>query len=108
MRREARPRAASPGGGRSVAAWVLRPYSAPDLPPQVLAALDRLSRRIYRALGMSGYARMDFRVTAQGQVYVLEANANPNLEAAEDFAESARAAGTPYGEHVNQIGRAHV
>ncbi len=26
-------------------------------------ALDRLSRRIYRALGLSGYARMDFRVT---------------------------------------------
>ena len=71
-------------------------HAAEDLPPQVLASLDRLSRRIYRALGLSGYARMDFRVTPQGQVYVLEANANPNLEAAEDFAESARAAGTPY------------
>jgi D-alanine-D-alanine ligase len=72
--------------------------AAEDLPPAVLTALDRLSRRIYRALGLSGYARMDFRVNAQGQVYVLEANANPNLEAAEDFAESARAAGTSYAE----------
>src|ERR1044071_1910318 len=61
--------------------------AAEDLPPAVLANLDKLSRRIYRALGLSGYARMDFRVTPQGQVYVLEANANPNLEAAEDFAE---------------------
>src|SRR5256885_11728992 len=52
---------------------------------------------------MSGYARMDFRVTPQGQVYVLEANANPNLEAAEDFAESARAAGTPYGELLERL-----
>jgi D-alanine-D-alanine ligase len=52
---------------------------------------------------MSGYARMDFRVTPQGQVYVLEANANPNLEAAEDFAEAARAAGTPYGELLEHL-----
>ena len=67
--------------------------AAEDLAPAVLTRLDRLSRRIYRALGLSGCARMDFRATASGEVYALEANANPNLEAAEDFAESARAAG---------------
>src|SRR5215471_5014842 len=60
-------------------------HEAKDLPPSVISRLDSLSRRIYRALGLSGYARMDFRVTKDGQVYVLEANANPNLEAAEDF-----------------------
>jgi D-alanine-D-alanine ligase len=70
--------------------------AAEDLAPAALASLDRLSRRIYRALGLSGYARMDFRVTPDNQVYALEANANPNLEAAEDFAESARAAGIRY------------
>ena len=84
-------------------------HAALDLPPPVLATLDRLSRRIYRSLGMSGYARMDFRVTAEGQVYVLEANANPNLEAAEDFAAAAAAAGTPDGELLERHGpRAEV
>jgi D-alanine-D-alanine ligase len=83
---------------RYQAKYGITTHAAEDLPPAVLTALDRLSRRIYRALGLSGYARMDFRVNAQGQVYVLEANANPNLEAAEDFAESARAAGTSYAE----------
>ncbi|HVW68864.1 MAG TPA: hypothetical protein VHB68_07800 [Steroidobacteraceae bacterium] len=78
-------------------------HEAKDLPPPVLASLDRLSRRIYRALGLSGYARMDFRVTGSGEVYVLEANANPNLEAAEDFAESARAAGVPYDELLERL-----
>ena len=77
--------------------------AAEDLPPAVLATLDKLSRRIYRALGLSGYARMDFRVRPDGQVYVLEANANPNLEAAEDFAESARAAGVGYDELLEKI-----
>jgi D-alanine-D-alanine ligase len=78
-------------------------HEAKDLPPATLARLDGLSRRIYRALGLSGYARMDFRVTADGQIYVLEANANPNLEAAEDFAESARAAGVPYAELLERL-----
>ena len=78
-------------------------HEAKDLPTPVLARLDKLSRRIYRALGLSGYARMDFRVTAAGEVYVLEANANPNLEAAEDFAESAGAAGVPYDELLERL-----
>jgi D-alanine-D-alanine ligase len=78
-------------------------HAAQDLPPAVEARLDRLSRRIYRALGLSGYARMDFRVTAAGEVYVLEANANPNLTATEDFAESARAAGQGYDELLERL-----
>lgn len=77
--------------------------AAEELAPAVLARLDKLSRRIYRALGLSGYARMDFRVTADGNVYVLEANANPNLEAEEDFAESARAAGVLYPELLEKL-----
>jgi len=77
--------------------------AAEDLPPAVLARLDKLSRRIYRALGMSGYARMDFRVTPEGNIYVLEANANPNLEAEEDFAQSARAAGVSYEELLARL-----
>src|SRR5215475_9161894 len=40
--------------------------AAEELPPAVLGTLDKLSRRIYRALGLSGYARMDFRVRPDG------------------------------------------
>src|SRR6201982_4017834 len=88
---------------RYQAKYGITTHAAEDLPAAVLMELDRLSRRIYRALGLSGYARMDFRVTPKGQAYVLEANANPNLEAEEDFAESARAAGTPYGELLERL-----
>ncbi|HUN27114.1 MAG TPA: hypothetical protein VMU67_12475 [Steroidobacteraceae bacterium] len=77
--------------------------AAADLPAGVEAHLDRLSRRMYRALGLSGYARMDFRVTTAGNVYALEANANPNLEAAEDFAESARASKIEYRELLERL-----
>src|SRR5882724_8830842 len=77
--------------------------AAEELPQPVVARLDTLSRRINRALGLSGCARMDFRVTTGGQVYVLEANANPNLEAEEDFAESARAAGIAYDDLLGRL-----
>jgi D-alanine-D-alanine ligase len=77
--------------------------AAEDLPAPVVARLDKLSRRIYRALGLSGYARMDFRVTPEGNIYVLEANANPNLEAEEDFSESARASGIAYEDLLGRL-----
>jgi D-alanine-D-alanine ligase len=77
--------------------------AAEELTPAIVARLDTLSRRIYRALGLSGCARMDFRVTGDGQVYVLEANANPNLEAAEDFAQSAHAAGVAYDDLLGRL-----
>ncbi|HEX5103513.1 MAG TPA: ATP-grasp domain-containing protein [Pirellulaceae bacterium] len=67
-----------------------------DLPDGVAAAAIRQCRRTYRALSLSGCARVDLRLAADGQVYVLEANPNPNLSRDEDFAESAAKAGLKY------------
>jgi D-alanine-D-alanine ligase len=79
--------------------------SAParDLPPAVEARLDRLSRRMYRALGLTGYARIDFRMKADGSLYALEANANPHLARDEDFACAAAAAGRDYPALLDSI-----
>jgi D-alanine-D-alanine ligase len=63
----------------------------------------RLAKRIYRALHMSGYARLDFRMHADGTVYLLEANANPDLTNGEDLAESARAIGIDYEAFITRI-----
>jgi D-alanine-D-alanine ligase len=79
--------------------------SAParDLPAGVEARLDRLSRRMYRALSLTGYARMDFRMRPDGSIYALEANANPHLAKNEDFARSAAAAGREYRDLLDSI-----
>lgn len=69
---------------------------AADLPAGAERAMGRIAREVYRALGLSGFARMDFRVRDDGRVFVLEANANPHLAAHEDFARSAAAAGIDY------------
>jgi D-alanine-D-alanine ligase len=77
--------------------------AAENLPEGTLARLEKLSRRIYRALHLTGYARMDFRLRDDGALHVLEANANPNLAADEDFAQSALKAGTSYDELLHRI-----
>ncbi len=77
--------------------------AARDLPDGCAAYLDRLSKRIYRSLYLSGYARMDFRMRPDGSVFVLEANANPNISHKEDFADSAHAAGVDYSAVLEQI-----
>jgi D-alanine-D-alanine ligase len=83
---------------------------AEGLPAGLPEKLDRLARRIYRALHMTGYARIDFRVRADGTPYVLEANANPNLEREEDFALAARHDGIDYPallERLISLGRGY-
>ena len=60
-------------------------------------------KRVYRALSLSGYARMDLRVNEQGEVYVLEANPNPNLSYGEDLAESAEKVGIDYNTLIQKI-----
>lgn len=60
-------------------------------------------KRVYRALNLSGYARLDLRLNSAGEVYVLEANPNPNLSFGEDFSESAEQAGIEYENLLQKI-----
>jgi D-alanine-D-alanine ligase len=76
---------------------------AHELSDEQRELLSRLAKRTYRALYMSGFARMDFRLTGDGRVFLLEANANPNLSKGEDLADSAKAFGMSYTALVNRI-----
>jgi D-alanine-D-alanine ligase len=76
---------------------------ARDLPEGMPQRVAKAARRIYRALSLSGYARIDMRLTAEGSLYVLEANANPNLAETEDFATSALAAGLGYDKVLERL-----
>ncbi len=83
----------------------IRTAAAKELPNGTAAHLDRLSKRIYRALFLTGYARMDFRMRPDGSVFVLEANANPNISHEEDFADSAEATGVNYETLLERLMR---
>jgi D-alanine-D-alanine ligase len=79
--------------------------AAQSLPDGCAAYLERLSKRIYRSLSLTGYARLDFRLRPDGSMFVLEANANPNISHHEDFADAAAAAGVDYPALLEQIVR---
>jgi D-alanine-D-alanine ligase len=65
--------------------------------------VQHIAKRAYKALDLSGYARIDFRMDDEGRVFVLEANPNPNLAYGEDFAESAEVAGISYERLLERI-----
>lgn len=81
----------------------IKTRAAKKLGENGLKTLDKLSRRIYKALHLSGYARLDFRLRDDGSLFLLEANANPNLSHGEDFAESAEVMGMKYDALITRI-----
>lgn len=60
------------------------------------ARYEAVAKRIYRVLGLSGYARIDFRLTPSGELYFLEANPNPDIARGEEFSGAAKAIGLEY------------
>ncbi len=84
--------------------WGIRQGPA-GLPPALEQQIHHTAKRIYRALELDGYARIDFRLTADGRFYFLEGNPNPEIAESEEFAQSALAAGLPYPRLLERIVR---
>jgi D-alanine-D-alanine ligase len=76
---------------------------AVDLPEAKSEEIQHLCKRAYRALELSGYARIDLRLDEAGNVWVLEANPNPQIARGEDFAESALKLGITYEAVLQRI-----
>ncbi len=65
------------------------------LPAGAAEAIRRLARRAWRVLRLSGFARIDFRIDAAGRPWLIDVNANPDVDFHEDFARSAARDGLP-------------
>ena len=76
---------------------------AKDLPEGMAERIAKVGKRIYKRLGLSGYARIDLRLRESGEIYVLEANPNPDLSMDEDFALACEAGGLKYEPLVQRI-----
>jgi D-alanine-D-alanine ligase len=76
---------------------------AKQLTPASEARIARIARRVYRMLGLSGYVRLDLRLSPEGRVFVIEANATPDIADDEDFALSAKKGGLPYPKLLQRI-----
>ena len=76
---------------------------AEGLSPEVSARIQRTAKRIYRALGLDGYARIDFRLSSDGTPYFIEANPNPEIAKSQEFATAAKHEGLDYPDLLHRI-----
>jgi D-alanine-D-alanine ligase len=76
---------------------------AKGLAPDVSARIQRTAKRIYRTLGLDGYARIDFRLAPDGTPYFIEANPNPEIAKSQEFATAAKHDGLDYTGLLHRI-----
>jgi D-alanine-D-alanine ligase len=67
-----------------------------DLAADAAAEVQRQARLAFDALGLGGYARVDFRMDAAGRFFCLEANTLPGMTALSLIPQAAAAAGVAF------------
>jgi len=65
--------------------------------------LKDLALRCWKAFGLAGYARVDFRVDGAGRPWILEINTNPCLSPDAGFVAAAARAGLCFDDVVLRI-----
>lgn len=83
--------------------WGIEYQFARNLPDSVTERINHLCKRVYHLLDMNGYGRIDLRMTADGELYVLEANPNPGIARDEDCSLSAIKSGMSYEDFIQRI-----
>jgi D-alanine-D-alanine ligase len=76
---------------------------AEDLDEETEARLTETAIKAYRAVKLRDYGRIDMRLSAKGDVYVIEANPNPWLSSGQEFAMAARKSGLSYTQMIGEI-----
>jgi|ERR1051326_5105649 len=76
---------------------------AEDLDEETVQKLSDTALAAYRAVKLRDYGRIDMRLTAKGEVFVIEANPNPWLSSKHEFAMAAKKAGRSYTQLIGEI-----
>ena len=84
------------------------PGMAQEVFPAALSDTERLrvqdaALKAFQALKLTGYARIDFRMTEQGEFYCLEANTLPGMTELSLIPQAAAAAGISFAELCERI-----
>ena len=74
-----------------------------DLSAAETKTVQDLAKKAFRALKLRGYARIDFRMSADGTFYCLEANTLPGMTQTSLIPQAAAAAGISFPELCDRI-----
>ena len=79
-------------------------YQVPaELSDELRAHVVQTTKQIAKTLHLDGYTRVDYRLDAEGRLYFLEANPNPDIARTEEFASAARKIGVEYPQLLQRI-----
>ena len=81
----------------------LRNYNFKKTDKRMLSLLSKYALKCWNLFGLTGYARVDFRVDATGRPWVLEVNANPCLSPDAGFMAAAAEKGISYDDVISRI-----
>ncbi|MCW9039297.1 MAG: hypothetical protein OQJ76_02280, partial [Rhodospirillales bacterium] len=80
-----------------------RRFDFPGSDDGLLESLRKLSELTWNLFGLRGYARVDFRVGADGRPWILEINLNPCLTPDAGFPAAAKRAGFTYDNLIGHL-----
>lgn len=83
--------------------WGIKSVCAGKLPNGIEEEIRDVCKRAYRALDMRSYVRFDIRLTPEGRIYILEANANPCIAKSDEVAQSASKIDISYDHLIKKI-----
>ena len=81
----------------------IRNVFARPIAASVRERIESICRTAFRALWLRDYARLDVRLAPDGEVWFLEANANPFISYGHDMANAAEKAGLDYYGFVQRL-----
>ena len=74
-----------------------------DVPEELVTRMQTVAIEAFHALRLRDYARIDLRVTPQGDVYIIEVNPNCYLERSAEFSMAAEKAGLDHPALIERI-----
>ena len=74
-----------------------------ELPDDIAAMIGDYAVKAHEALGCRGYSRADFRLTPDGEAYILEVNTAPGMTGTSLVPKAAAAVGVSMPEFVAAI-----
>lgn len=83
--------------------WNIRAGVPKDLDAETEQRIAETARKAYHSLGVTGCARVDVRVKADGEIWVIEVNPNPGLAQSDEFAKAAARADIGYESLIERI-----
>ncbi len=73
------------------------------LPPEVNLKMQELSLQAHRALGLYGYSRTDFRLSADGDLFTIETNTLPGMTNTSLIPQEAAEVGISFGSLLEEL-----